>query len=156
MEPGKYLIRGFVLKRGYNAQFYCCIENDKKFYTVEVHHNRSKDYITIHHLPVDMLYMVYYLREGIGCKMTDHDTIDFVVLNRLIDVDRLLKTWEMLYRSYFGGNRKLKKVNQASKFETVDRRSVSPNIPQGEVTANFEITRGEKTYKVEIIENTAS
>ena len=156
MEPGKYLIRGFVLKRGYNAQFYCCIENDKKFYTVEVHHNRSKDYITLKHLPVDMLYMVYYLREGIGCKLKDNDTLDFVVLNRLIDVDRLLKTWEMLYRSYFGGNRKLKKVNQASKFETVDKRSVSPNIPQGDVTAVFEITRGKKTYKVEIIENTTS
>ena len=101
-----------------------------------------------------MLYMVYYLREAIGCKLKDNDTLDFVVLNRLIDVDRLLKTWEMLYRQYFGGNRKLKKVNPASKFETVDRRSVSPNIPQGDVTAIFEITRGEKTYKVEIIDNT--
>ena len=108
VEPGKYLIRGFVLKRGYNAQFYCCIENGKKFYQVEVHHNRSSDYIKLQNLPVDMLYMVYYLREAIGCKLKDNDTLDFVVLNRLIDVDRLLKTWEMLYRQYFGGNRKLK------------------------------------------------
>lgn len=63
-----------------------------------MNHNRSSDYIRLQNLPVDMLYMVYYLREAIGCKLKDNDTLDFVVLNRLIDVDRLLKTWEMLYR----------------------------------------------------------
>ena len=61
-----------------------------------------------------MLYMVYYLQIAVGCKLKDNDTLDFVVLNRLVDVEKYVHHWEILYRKYFGGNRKSKRVDQAS------------------------------------------
>ena len=61
MKPGKHLIKSFVLKRGFNAQFYYCIEDGKRFYRVDVEHAGSSDYLKLNQLPVDMLYMVYYL-----------------------------------------------------------------------------------------------
>ena len=154
MKPGKHLIKSFTLKRGFNAQFYYCIEDGKRFYRVDVHHAGSSDYLKLNQLPVDMLYMVYYLQEAVGCKLKENNTLDYVVLHSLQDVAKHVRTWEMLYRSYFGGNRKSKNVEQATKFETVDRRSLSPNIPQGSITTTFEVNRGEKTYKIEIMDDT--
>ena len=94
----------------------------------------------LQHLPVDMLYMAYYLKEAVGCKLKENDDLDFVVLHRLEDVEnKYMRNWKLLYSQLFGGNRKSKRVEPVSKFETVDRRSVSPNVPQGEIQISFEI-----------------
>ena len=60
-RPDKHLIKAFTLKNGYEAAFYFCNDEGKRYYRVVVRHNGSEDYLTLKHLHVDMLYMAYYL-----------------------------------------------------------------------------------------------
>ena len=66
-------IKEFKLKEEFECKFYF---NNKDmgriFYKVVVYYNGKDDYVKLTKLPVQMLYMAYYLQEAIGVKKMDN------------------------------------------------------------------------------------
>ena len=54
-----------------------------EFYTVTVQNEKGKDYLKIHKLPVDMKYMVHYLRETLSVRLAPDGIIAYVQLKSL-------------------------------------------------------------------------
>ena len=93
------------LKEDFACQFSFNFEAGRQYYTVVVHHNGKSDYLKLTKLPVEMMYMAYYLREAIGVKMKDDGSLDFICMHNLRDIRSFLNHMEMLERQYFGGSR---------------------------------------------------
>lgn len=93
---GDNLIKEWRLKGVYTAKFYQVMSVSEITYRLEVHHNGTRDHVTLHKLPTLMIYMAYYFEEVVHVKTHGSESINYVSLGRLDNMTAFLRRMEKL------------------------------------------------------------
>jgi len=67
-NKGEHLVRDLTLGDGHKCKLVCVVSDQRTYYKAFVEHEGKSDYIQLSRLPVDMIYMVYYLQETVSIK----------------------------------------------------------------------------------------
>lgn len=81
---GENLIKSWLLRDEYPCKLFVIKESSSSHFRVTVTHQNINLYLTIRQLPVDMIYMAYYLNNQLNLAFNDDNVFSYLTIQQLL------------------------------------------------------------------------
>ena len=81
---GENLIKSWLLRDEYPCKLFAIKESSSSHFRVTVNHQNINLYLTIRQLPVDMIYMAYYLDNQLNLAFNDDNVFSYLTIQQLL------------------------------------------------------------------------